>query len=559
MQVENPLQGLVWKLLLVNTLSCGLEVCMAAGTVYIPPLLLQAGMEERYMTMVLAVGPVLGLIFIPIIGSASDSQRGRFGRPRPFIWMLSLGILLGLQIMPQARRLAELMSPQSPYWLQAVLQSAVVCLMDFCGQACLTLLVALLSDLFPREEENRRALSVNSMMTSLGGCLGFLVSAVDWRQAPIATYLGGQEAFIYALLTVFFLSCLLTTAFIPEETGTRRGQRRTVISSPLKCWTSRYCTHSLLPRPQCFHVALGQCASACISVLPRVYAACVQIPAVIWRLFVAELCSWMALTSVMLFLTDFMGEGLYQGVPSAEPESQERERYDEGVRMASLGLFLQCMVSVLCSVLMDRWVALLGARVVYISSVALLVFTATVMSVSDSVMTVTVMVAVTGYTLCALHVLPYTLLCLYHSNQQVFFTSSHPGPCLLRESDDPVLTKPISSFGRANPHANGHTKGPTLSEEDPSVGLPHLSLFVGGNEKRDEPGCTPVSQREMCFDVAILDNAYLLSQVLPAICLGSIVQLANSVRAYMASACCFSLLAFLCSTRVIYSLTDLQR
>lgn len=53
MQVENQLQGLVWKLLLVNTLSCGLEVCMAAGTVYIPPLLLQAGMEERYMTMVL--------------------------------------------------------------------------------------------------------------------------------------------------------------------------------------------------------------------------------------------------------------------------------------------------------------------------------------------------------------------------------------------------------------------------------------------------------------------------------------------------------------------------
>lgn len=53
MQVENPLQGLVWKLLLVNTLSCGLEVCIAAGTVYVPPLLLQAGMEERYMTMVL--------------------------------------------------------------------------------------------------------------------------------------------------------------------------------------------------------------------------------------------------------------------------------------------------------------------------------------------------------------------------------------------------------------------------------------------------------------------------------------------------------------------------
>lgn len=47
------MQGRVCQLLLVNALTCGLEVCMAAGTFYIPPLLLQAGMEERYMTMVL--------------------------------------------------------------------------------------------------------------------------------------------------------------------------------------------------------------------------------------------------------------------------------------------------------------------------------------------------------------------------------------------------------------------------------------------------------------------------------------------------------------------------
>ena len=40
-------------LLLVNVMTCGLEVCLAVGTIYIPPLLLEAGLEERYMTMVL--------------------------------------------------------------------------------------------------------------------------------------------------------------------------------------------------------------------------------------------------------------------------------------------------------------------------------------------------------------------------------------------------------------------------------------------------------------------------------------------------------------------------
>ena len=80
------------------------------------------------------MGPVLALIFVPMIGSASDSRRSRFGRRRPFIWILSLGVLLGLQVMPQAWRLAVVISPQHARWLEAVLQAAAVCLMEFCGQ-----------------------------------------------------------------------------------------------------------------------------------------------------------------------------------------------------------------------------------------------------------------------------------------------------------------------------------------------------------------------------------------------------------------------------------------
>ncbi|XP_071394744.1 LOW QUALITY PROTEIN: solute carrier family 45 member 3 [Centroberyx affinis] len=551
-------QGLVCKLLLVNVLTCGVEVCMAAGTVYIPPLLLQAGMEERYMTMVLGVCPVLGLIFVPIIGSASDSWRGRFGRRRPFVWVLSMGVLLGLQVMPQAGRLAVLLSPQCPHWLEAALQAAAVCLMDFCGQACLTVLATLLSDLFPGEEENRRAFSVHSLMTSLGGCLGFLLPAVDWSRTPMAAYLGGQEAFVYALLTLIFLGCLFTTAFIPEERGSRGGKRKTAGVSPLKSWRSRYCPHPFLPRAQCFYLAMGRCASTCVSVPPRVYGMCMRVPAAIRKLFLAELCSWMGLMSFMLFYADFLGEGLYQGVPNAKAESQERKRYDEGVRMASMGLFLQCVVSVLCSVLMGRWVALLGARAVYGSSVALLVLATGAMTVTDSVLTVTAMTAVTGYTLCVLQVLPYTLLCLYHSDRQAFFKSPKPRAFQRGKSDDPALSRSLLSSDPATLHGNGHPGGVTLPGEAPPVGSPHTSLLLEGDDGGEEDSA-PVSERGMCFDVALLDSAYLLSQVLPAMCLGSIVQQADSVRAYTATACCFSLLAFLCSTGVVYSRADLQR
>lgn len=38
----------------------------------------------------------------------------------------------------------------------------------------------------------------------------------------------------------------------------------------------------------------------------------------------------MGVMSFMLFYTDFVGEGLYEGVPSAAPGTDLRQRYDEG-------------------------------------------------------------------------------------------------------------------------------------------------------------------------------------------------------------------------------------
>lgn len=60
------------------------------------------------MSLVLftGIGPVLGLLFIPLIGSASDDCNSSYGRRRPFIWLLSLGVLLALVIIPHADILA---------------------------------------------------------------------------------------------------------------------------------------------------------------------------------------------------------------------------------------------------------------------------------------------------------------------------------------------------------------------------------------------------------------------------------------------------------------------
>ncbi|KAI1890671.1 hypothetical protein AGOR_G00156050 [Albula goreensis] len=545
------------RLLLVNTLSCGLEICMATGTIYIPPLLLEAGVEERFMTMVLGVGPVLGLVFVPMIGSASDKWSGRFGRRRPFIWTLCLGVLLSLFIIPNASRLAALLVPL-PHFLEVLLLVVGICLMEFCGQACFTPLEALVSDLFPGEEESRQAFSVYSLMISIGGCMGYLLPAMDWNTFTLASYLGGQEAFIYALLTVIFLLCLLTTIFISEVQGKGEVSKKRPISSTFPTHkASPCCTLFFLFRPKHLRMVLG----GCLSILPELRRMYKQVPLVIRRLFMAELCSWMGLMSFLLFYTDFVGEGLYNGVPAAVPGSEGRLLYDEGVRMGSLGLFLQCSTSVVFSLLMDRLVKWWGMRVVYLTSIAVLALATMVMSVSRYLPLVTLMAAATGYTFSTLQVLPYALICLYHSDQKVFFPCSNPRMSEGQETIEKRLMLPPGAITQhyRNEHSN-EMSGPGASQPAlaaaPTRGI-YVSLQMDGTFSAAPTPLEPA--RGMCLDMAILDSAYLLSQVLPSLLLGFIVQLTESVTAYMACASAFSLLAFYISSRMIFNSTDLER
>lgn len=264
---------------------------------------------------------MLGLIFVPLIGSASDSWRGRFGRRRPFIWALSVGVLLSLVLIPHSTSLASLLTLRRPRGLEVALLVLGVVLLQFCGQACFTPLEALLSDLFPGEDESRSAFTALSLLLSLGGCLGYLLPVIDWGKASVAArYLGSQEAFIYALLMVIFLGCLLSTALISEESmasGEESGIRT-------KRRFNR-CYGLLMPRRLCG--AMGRL----LALLPQSYQMYQGMPRVLRRLFLADLCSWMALECFLLFYTDFVGERLYHGQPSAKPGSKRRLLYEEGL------------------------------------------------------------------------------------------------------------------------------------------------------------------------------------------------------------------------------------
>lgn len=87
--------------------------------------------------------------------------------------------------------------------------------------------------------------------------------------------------------------------------------------------------------------------------------------------------------------------------------------------MGSLGLFLQCAISLLFSLGMDRLVQRFGTRAVYLASVVTFPVAAAATCLSRSVAVVTASAALTGFTFSTLQILPYTLASLYHREKQV--------------------------------------------------------------------------------------------------------------------------------------------
>lgn len=101
--------------------------------------------------------------------------------------------------------------------------------------------------------------------------------------------------------------------------------------------------------------------------------------------------------------------------------------------------------------------------------------------------------------------------------------------------------------------ATGSNGIPLFTSHSPSLCLAPSS---DGSHTVVEPASP---HNGICLDIAILDSACLLSQVVPSLLVGFIVHQTQTVTAYVASAAAFGVIAIYFSNKVIFEKSDMAK
>lgn len=125
--------------------------------------------------------------------------------------------------------------------------------------------------------------------------------------------------------------------------------------------------------------------------------------------------------------------------------------------------------------------------------------------------------------------------------------------------EDGVMTSFLPGPKAASPFPHGHGGPGGLLAAPPA--LCGASACEGSvrTAVAEPPEARAIPGRGICLDLAILDSAFLLSQVAPSLFMGFIVQLSQSVTAYMVSAAGLGLVAIYFVTQVVFDKSDLAK
>ncbi|XP_018545216.1 solute carrier family 45 member 4 isoform X2 [Lates calcarifer] len=176
------------------------------------------GLPEQYYSLTWFLSPILGLLFTPLIGSASDRCTLRWGRRRPFILALCVGVLLGVALFLNGSLIGlSIGDSPSSQPIGIVLTVLGVVVLDFCADASEGPIRAYLLDVADTEEQDM-ALNIHAFSAGLGGAVGYMLGGLDWTGTALGQAFKSQEQVLFLFAGIIFIvSVTLHMLSIPER------------------------------------------------------------------------------------------------------------------------------------------------------------------------------------------------------------------------------------------------------------------------------------------------------------------------------------------------------
>ncbi|XP_045469449.1 proton-associated sugar transporter A isoform X2 [Harmonia axyridis] len=465
------------ELMRISMAVTGIEFSYAAETAFVSPTLLKIGVEHQHMTLVWALSPLIGFFLTPVFGSLSDRCPLKFGRRRPFIILLSIGVLLGLILVPNGEKLGLAMGDTPSFRnLSGNLQSAHrtsatkhdysfnsttkndpsqysignhpwgifftvlgTILLDFDADACQSPARAYLLDV-TIPDDHARGLSTFTVMAGLGGTMGYAMGGINWDATVIGMLLGGHVKAVFTLITIIFIICVTCTVTsfkeMPLETlqmpideenreiTQRKEEQTNILTKPEVSYgtlvdETENKEQEMANVEEVERSKLQRAASLppppADATLLMYLKSIVFMPTSLLKLCLTNLFCWMAHVCYSLYFTDFVGEAVFNGIPTAPEDSIERIRYEEGVRFGCWGMAMYSLSCACYSTIIEKMIHKFGAKRVYITGLLIYSVGMFLMAVTKNKIGVILFSWTAGVMYSTLFTMPFLLVAHYHA------------------------------------------------------------------------------------------------------------------------------------------------
>ncbi|XP_028916885.1 membrane-associated transporter protein [Ornithorhynchus anatinus] len=426
------------KLVMHSMAMFGREFCYAVEAAFVTPVLLSVGLPKSLYSLVWLISPILGFLLQPVVGSASDHCKSKWGRRRPYILALGILMLLGMMLYLNGDAVVSAMNPgrKQKVILSIIVTMLGVVVFDFAADFIDGPIKAYLFDVCSHKDKEK-GLHYHALFTGLGGALGYLLGAIDWGRLELGRLLLTEYQIMFFFAALVLLICLVihlcSIAEVPladdqiDSIQRMKSNDSLLKSSELYGYGSIEKVNTGCFKPECTEITFSKVGDSTQNpneqaqgkmTLKSLLKTLISMPSHYRCLCVSHLIGWTAFLSNMLFFTDFMGQIVYHGDPYAAHNSTAYLIYQRGIEVGCWGLCINSLFSSLYSYVQKAMLSYVGLKGLYFIGYLLFGLGTGFIGLFPNIYSTLVLCSLFGVMSSTLYTVPFNLIAEYHREEE---------------------------------------------------------------------------------------------------------------------------------------------